>query len=53
MGDTGQQFFSIVYQAGNKQRLFYPDYIVKLKNEEVWIIETKGGETSSGNSKKY
>lgn len=50
-GDTGQQFFSIVYQAGNKQRLFYPDYIVKLKNEEVWIIETKGGETSSGNSR--
>ncbi len=47
-GDVGQEFFSIVYSIGNKQRLFYPDYIVKLKNEEIWIIETKGGETASG-----
>ena len=26
-----------------KQWLFYPDYIVKLTNGEIWIIETKGG----------
>ena len=25
------------------QWLFYPDYIVKMKNGDVWIIETKGG----------
>ncbi len=44
-GDTGQQYFSIVYLDGfQKQRLFYPDYIVKKTNGEVWIIETKGGE---------
>ena len=44
-GDTGQQYFSIVYlDALLKQWLFYPDYIVKGKNGEVWIIETKGGE---------
>ena len=44
-GDTGQQYFSIVYLDGlQKQWLFYPDYIVKKKNGEVWIIETKGGE---------
>ncbi|WP_295088114.1 DEAD/DEAH box helicase family protein [Ruminococcus sp.] len=44
-GDAGQQYFSIVYQDGfsGKQWLFYPDYIVKLSNGEVWIIETKGG----------
>lgn len=44
-GDSGQQYFSIVYQDGltGKQWLFYPDYIVKMKNNEVWIIETKGG----------
>lgn len=44
-GDTGQQYLSILY--GNnleKEYLFYPDYIVKKKNEEVWILETKGGE---------
>ncbi len=44
-GDTGQQYFSIVYQDGFslKQWLFYPDYIVKMKDGTVWIIETKGG----------
>lgn len=45
-GDTGQQYFSIVYLDGlQKQWLFYADYIVKKKNGEVWIIETKGGES--------
>lgn len=47
-GDTGQQYFSIVYlDAVGKQWLFYPDYIVKKKTGEVWIIETKGGETGN------
>lgn len=51
-GDTGQQYFSVVYFSGlGKQWLFYPDYIVKKKNGEVWIIETKGGETAGGQSK--
>lgn len=51
-GDTGQQYFSVVYLSGlGKQWLFYPDYIVKMKNGEVWIIETKGGETAGGQSK--
>lgn len=44
-GDTGQQYFSIVYVDGiQKQWLFYADYIVKKKDGSVWIIETKGGE---------
>lgn len=44
-GDSGQQYFSIVYIDGiGKQWLFYPDYIVKMKNNDIWIIETKGGE---------
>lgn len=50
-GDTGQQYLSIVYLDGVlKQWLFYPDYIVQLKDGSVWIIETKGGEIS-GHSK--
>lgn len=44
-GDVGQQYFSIVYlDAFKNQPLFYPDYIVKMKNGEIWIIEAKGGE---------
>lgn len=46
-GDSGQQYFSIVYYDGiqAKQKLFYPDYIVKLVDGSIWIIETKGGQT--------
>ncbi|WP_211231649.1 hypothetical protein [[Mycoplasma] imitans] len=49
-GDSGQQYFSVVYLDGfNKQWLFYPDYIVKKKNGDIWIIETKGCETGGVN----
>ncbi len=34
----------------SKQWLFYPDYIIKKKNGDIWIIETKGGD-SAGKSK--
>lgn len=45
-GDTGQQYFSIVYVDGLRhQRLFYADYIVMMKDGIVWVIETKGGES--------
>ena len=44
-GDTGQQYFSIVYFDNLRhQWLFYPDYIVRKKDGTVWVIETKGGE---------
>ena len=45
-GDSGQQYFSIVYLDGlQHQWLFYADYIVMKKDGTVWVIETKGGET--------
>ena len=45
-GDAGQQYLSIVYGTNfDKQRLFYPDYIVQLHDGTIWLIETKGGET--------
>jgi hypothetical protein len=44
-GDSGQQYFSIVYLDSLwHQWLFYADYIVKKKDGTVWVIETKGGE---------
>ena len=49
-GDKGEEYFSIVYNDnGGAQKLFYPDYIVCVKGE-IWIIETKGGFTRSGDS---
>lgn len=45
-GDKGSQYLSIVYQTNyNVTRLFYPDYIVELHNGDIWLIETKGGES--------
>lgn len=44
-GDSGQDYLSIVYtDALSKQKSFYPDYVVKLKDGTVWIIESKGGQ---------
>lgn len=50
-GDKGVDFFSIVYMDSfGKQKLFYPDYIVVDKEDKLWIIETKGGFSKSGQS---
>lgn len=49
-GDKGNEYFSIVYMDNsNRQKLFYPDYIISV-NGKLWIIETKGGFDRSGNS---
>ncbi|WP_191560683.1 DEAD/DEAH box helicase [Metabacillus idriensis] len=49
-GDKGNEYFSIVYldNAGT-QKSFYPDYIIS-KDNEIWIIETKGGFNRTGES---
>lgn len=50
-GDNGMSYLSIVYRTGKGTvRNFYPDYIISLSDETIWIIETKGGE-SKGQSK--
>ncbi|MDR0599766.1 MAG: hypothetical protein LBG84_06775, partial [Treponema sp.] len=50
-GDKGEEYFSVVYDdAMKKQRLFYPDYVVCV-NGEIWIIETKGGFSRTGESR--
>lgn len=49
-GDKGEEYLSILYlDNSNRQKLFYPDYIVSLNNE-IWIVETKGGFDRIGNS---
>ncbi|MEG1313715.1 MAG: DNA helicase, partial [Bacilli bacterium] len=51
-GESSSDYFSIFYvNAVNKKWNFYPDFIVCDKNDKIWIIETKGGETASGESK--
>ncbi|MBM7715347.1 type III restriction enzyme [Bacillus thermophilus] len=49
-GDKGSEYFSIVYQDNfGKQKSFYPDYVLS-KDGEIWIIETKGGFSRTGES---
>lgn len=49
-GDKGDDFFSIIYRRAFRRNNFYPDYIIQLANDEIWIIEAKGGMTADGES---
>jgi len=53
-GDTGSEHFSISYYNPdeNKEKLFYPDWIVKTKNG-ILIVDTKAGITAESNDTKY
>lgn len=49
-GDKGSEYFSILYtNEYGKQKLFYPDYILSIGGQ-IWIIETKGGQSRSGSN---
>lgn len=51
-GESSNDYFSIVYvDAVNHKWHFYPDFIICDKNNKIWIIETKGGESTTGESK--
>jgi type III restriction enzyme len=50
-GESSEEFFSIIYTDANRYNTFYPDFILQDKNEDIWIIETKGGENEDGSSR--
>ncbi|HXK31640.1 MAG TPA: hypothetical protein VJZ94_02810, partial [Candidatus Paceibacterota bacterium] len=53
-GDAGSEYFSISYYNPdeNKEKLFYPDWIVQTK-EAVYILDTKGGITAESSDTRY
>ncbi len=53
-GDSGSESFSIPYHNPdeNKEKLFYPDWIIKTK-DKVWVIDTKKGVTAEIADTKY
>jgi hypothetical protein len=53
-GDGGSEHFSISYYNPdeNKEKLFYPDWIIKIKGG-ILIIDTKAGITAESNDTKY
>lgn len=53
-GDAGSEYFSISYRNPdeNKEKLFYPDWIVQTK-DAIYILDTKGGITAESNDTRY
>ena len=50
-GDKGTKYFSLAFGTNGGRSHFYPDFIVQMQNGDVYIIETKGGETQTGQDK--
>jgi hypothetical protein len=53
-GDSGSEHFSISYYNPdeNKEKLFYPDWMVKT-TKGIWILDTKAGITAESNETKH
>ena len=51
-GESSAEYFSILYLDNDKKyNTFYPDFILQDKDENIWIIETKGGENEDQTSR--
>lgn len=52
--DSGREYFAIKYfdTLSNKESLFYPDFIAKLQNGKILIVDTKDGQTASSEETK-
>lgn len=54
-GDSGRDNFAIKYfdKDDNKFKLFYPDWIIRLKSNKILILDTKKGNTAKSNDTIY
>lgn len=53
-GDSGSENFAVKYfdEEQNKESLFYPDWIIKLKDGKIYILDTKKGMTAKDKDTK-
>ncbi|MDE2078995.1 MAG: DEAD/DEAH box helicase family protein [Patescibacteria group bacterium] len=53
-GDSGSEHFSISYHNPdeNREKLFYPDWIIQTKSK-VYVVDTKAGITAESNDTRY
>ena len=53
-GDNGKEFLGMKYFDSVEQanRLFYPDWIIKLDDGRICIVDTKGGNTANSQETK-
>jgi hypothetical protein len=48
-----ESYFWILYNFEWKQRVFYPDFIVKYKSWKIWIFDPKDWTTASSMETKF
>jgi type III restriction enzyme len=48
-GNKGKEYFAIKYfdNTDSKEALFYPDWVIRFKNGEIGIFDTKKGQTAT------
>jgi type III restriction enzyme len=53
-GNTGSEHFSLPYydKEAKKERLFYPDWIIRIK-DKILVLDTKQGMTADSRDTKY
>ncbi len=51
-GEKEAKFFAIPYEENGRQKLFYIDFIVKLKNGKIGLLDTKGKGSTAINAKE-
>ena len=53
-GDYGQEYLAFKYfnHSENKTSLFYPDWLIQMKDGRIGILDTKGGITATDSSVK-
>jgi type III restriction enzyme len=54
-GNSGRDNFAVKYfdRDDNVFKLFYPDWIIKLKSNKILILDTKKGNTAKSNDTTY
>lgn len=52
-GDEGRQHYSIPYEVNGEKLLFYVDFIVKMKNGQLFLFDTKDKDSDSTAPQKH
>jgi len=53
-GDEGKQHYSIPYVRGNGEKsLFYVDFIIRMKNGQVFLFDTKSANSDGDAPQKH
>ena len=53
-GDEGKQHYAIAYEPeGGGKRLFYVDFVLRMKNGQLFLFDTKSAESDADAPRKH